>query len=78
MKTISFAFSFKPLLLRCLIYLVLEGNRKSTRVILAMGVKIGGDSDKSGKNTDLLVVINVRLLQKIALLNLTNRNLFKK
>ena len=54
------------------------GNRKSTRVILAMGVKIGGDSDKSGKNTDLLVVINVRLLQKIALLNLTNRNLFKK
>ena len=43
-----------------------------------MGVKIGGDADKSGKNTNLLVIICVRLLQKIGLLDLTNRTRFKK
>ena len=39
---------------------------------------IGGDADKSVKNTLLLVVICVRLLQKISLIDLTNRNRFKK
>ena len=38
-----------------------------------MGVTIGGDAAKSGKNTNLLVIMSVRLLQKIGLLDLTNR-----
>ena len=38
-----------------------------------MGVKIGGDAAKIGKNTHLLVVMRVRLLQNIGLLDLTNR-----
>ena len=43
-----------------------------------MGVTIGVDADKSGKNTHLLVVMRVRLFQKIGLLNLTNGDQFKK
>ena len=44
---------------------------------LEMGVTIGVDSAISGKNTHLLVIMHVRLLQKIGLLYLTNRNQFK-
>ena len=43
-----------------------------------MGVIIGGDSAKSGKNTHLLVVMRVRLSQKIGLLDLMNWTRFKK
>ena len=43
-----------------------------------MGVTIGVDAAKSGKNTHFLVIINVRSLQKIGPLNLTKRNRFKK
>ena len=57
----------------CLIYLVLEGGRKSTNIRLAMGVTIGGDAAKSVKNTHLLVIMCVRLSQKIGLLDFTNR-----
>ena len=38
-----------------------------------MGVAIGGDAAKSDKNTDLLVIMRVRLSQKIGPLDLTNR-----
>ena len=43
-----------------------------------MGVKIGHDAAKSGKNTHLLVIICVRISQKIGLLDLINHNGFKK
>ena len=43
-----------------------------------MGVTVGGDADKSGKNTHLLVVMRVRKLQNVGLLDLTNRDQFKK
>ena len=43
-----------------------------------MGVTIGGDTAKSGKNAHLLVVMQVRLLQKIGPLDLTNPTEFKK
>ena len=43
-----------------------------------MEVTIGGDAAKSFKNTHLLVIIHVRLSQKIGPLDLTNRTLFKK
>ena len=43
-----------------------------------MGVTIGCDAAKSGKNTHLLVVMCVRLSQKIGPLDLTNRTRFKK
>ena len=43
-----------------------------------MGVTIGGDSDKSGKNTHLLVVMRMRILQNIGLIDLTHRTQFKK
>ena len=43
-----------------------------------MGVTIGGDAAKIGKNTHLLVVICVRILQKTYLLDLINRTRFKK
>ena len=56
----------------CLIYSVLEGDHKSTKTGLAMGVKIGGDTAKSNKNTHLLVIMRVRLSQKIGLLDLKN------
>ena len=43
-----------------------------------MGVKIGGDAAKSGKNTHLLVVIPVVWWQNIGLLELMNRTWFKR
>ena len=43
-----------------------------------MGAKIGYNAAKSGKNTHLLVIMRVMLLQKIGLLNLTNQTRFKK
>ena len=78
MKKLSFAAPFKPGLLRCLIYLVLEGGRKYTKSGLAMGVTTGGDATKSGKNTHLLVIMRMSLSQKIGLLDSTNRTQFKK
>ena len=78
MKICSFASAFKPFLVRCLIYLVLEGVRKSTKNGLAMEVTIGGDAAKSVKNTHLLVIMRVKLLQKMSLLDLTNRTRFEK
>ena len=62
----------------CLLYLMLEGGRKSTKIGLAMGMKIGGDTTKIGNNTHLLVTMRVRLSQKIGLLDLTNWTRFKK
>ena len=52
--------------------------RKSTKNGLTMGVTIGGDAEKSGENTHLLVIMRMRLSQKIDLLDLTNRTQFKK
>ena len=43
-----------------------------------MQVTIGGDAAKSCKNTHLLVIMRMRISQKIVLLNLTNRTWFKK
>ena len=43
-----------------------------------MGVTIGDDDAKSGKKTHLLVIMRMSLSQKIGLLELTNRNQFKK
>ena len=37
-----------------------------------MGVKIGGDAAKNGKNTHLLMVMHMRLSQNIGFLNLDN------
>ena len=42
------------------------------------GVTIGGDAEKSANNNNLLVIMRVRLSQKIGLLDLTNRTRFKK
>ena len=56
-----------------LIYLVLEGGRKSTKKVLTMGVTNGGGAAKIGKNTRLLVIMCVRLLQNIGLIDLKNR-----
>ena len=50
---------------------------KSTKIGPAMGVTIGGGAAKIGKNTHLLVVIHVRLSQKIGPLNMTNRTRYK-
>ena len=41
-------------------------------------MKIGGDAAKSGKNTNLVVIMHMRLSQKIILIDLTNRTQFKK
>ena len=62
----------------CQIHLVLEGGSKSTKIGLAMGLTIGGDAAKSGKNTHLLVIMRMRLSQKIGLLDLTNQTRFKE
>ena len=64
--------------MRCLIGSVSEGGHKSANIGLAMGVAIGGAAAKSGKNTNLLVIMRVRLSQKIGLHNLTNRTRLKK
>ena len=58
--------------------MVLEGGHKIAKIGLAMGVAIGGAAAKSGKNTHLLVIMRVRLSQKIGLHNLTNQTRFKK
>ena len=52
---------------------MLERERKSTKIGLAMEVKIGIDGIKSVKNTYLLVIMRVKLSQKIGMLDLTNR-----
>ena len=77
-KTFLFASPFKPGLLRCLIYLVLEGGHKYTKIGLAMGVTIGGDAAKSGENTHLLVIMGVRLSQKIGYARLDESDSIKK
>ena len=61
----------------CQIYSVLEGGRKSTKIGLSIGVTIGGDATKICKNTNLLVIMHVRLSQEIGLLELENRTQFK-
>ena len=43
-----------------------------------MGVTIEGDAEKIGKNTHLLVIMRVRVLQKIGLLDLKNLTRFLK
>ena len=43
-----------------------------------MGVRIGVNSAKIGKNTHLLVAMRVRILQNIGLPELMNRTRFKK
>ena len=48
------------------------------KTVLAMGVTIRGDAAKSGKSTILLVIMHARLSQKICLLDLKNKTLFKK
>ena len=57
---------------------MLEGEGKSTKIGLAMGVTIGGYAAKSGNNTHLLVVMRVMLSQNIGLPELKNRTRFKK
>ena len=59
-------------------YLVLGGGHKFTKIGLAMGTTIGGNAAKSGKKNHFLVVRCLRLLQKIVLLDLTNRTRLKK
>ena len=56
----------------------MEGDHKSTKNGLAIGVTIGYDAAKSGKNTHLLMIMCKRLSQEIGLLDLMNRNQFKK
>ena len=53
----------------CLIYLVLYRGHKSTKNGLAMGLTIGGDAEKIGRETPVLVIICVRISQKIGLLD---------
>ena len=57
---------------------MLEGEHKSTKNGLSMGVKIGGDAENSGKKNHLLVIMHVRLSHKIGLLDLANGTLSKK
>ena len=52
---------------------MLEGDFTLTKTGLEMGVTIGGGDAKGGKNTHLLVIMNVRLFQKIGLLGLMNQ-----
>ena len=42
------------------------------KIGLAMGITIGGDATKSGKNTHLLVIMRMKLSKKIGLIDLTN------
>ena len=48
------------------------GPQIQKQIYYNMGVKIGGDAEKIGKNTHLLVIMGVRISQKIGLLELTN------
>ena len=57
---------------------MLEGEHTSTKIGLARGVTIEGDAAKNGNNTNFSVVMCVRLLQKIGMIDLTNRTRFKK
>ena len=57
---------------------MLEGGHKSTNIVLALGLTIGGDAEKIVKNTCLLVIMHVRLSQKMGEQNLTNHTRFKK
>ena len=57
---------------------MMEGGWKYAKNGPAMGVMIGSDAAKSGKNTNLLLIMRVRLSQRIGLHNLTNRTRFKK
>ena len=43
---------------------MLKEGQETTKNGLAMEVKIGGDAAKSGNNTNLLVIIHMRLSQK--------------
>ena len=70
-KTLLFAFLFLTGLLRCLIYLLLGGYHKSTKIGLSIELIIGGDA-VIGKNTHLLVLMRVRLSQKIGMIDLKN------
>ena len=45
----------------CLIGSVLGGGQKSAKIGPEMGMKIGGDAVKSGKNTCLFVIMRVRI-----------------
>ena len=49
----------------CLISLMFEGGFKSAKNRLSMGDTIGGDTEKSGNNTHLLVIMCARLLEKL-------------
>ena len=77
-KIFLFSVPFKPGLIRCLLSLVLEGGRKFTKIGIAMGATIGDADAKRGKNTHLLVIMRVRISQKIGLHNLMNQTQFKK
>ena len=57
---------------------MLEGGHKSTKIGLEMEVTIEVDAEEIGNNTHLLVIIRMRLSQKIGLLDLTNRTRFKR
>ena len=56
---------------------MLEGGLKSKKNGLAMGLIIWGDAEESVKNTYLLAINTVRLLQKIGIINLMNQTRFK-
>ena len=75
-------FSLKPSfytgLLRCIIGSMLEWGTQIWKNGLATGVKIWGNAAKSGKDSHLLVIMCMRLSQKISLHNLTNWSWFKK
>ena len=60
MKCFSFVTPFYPILLMCLIYMVLEGGLISTNIGLEMGVAIGGDAVKVGKNIHFLMIMRAR------------------
>ena len=57
---------------------MLKEGQETTKNDLAMEVKIGGDAAKSGNNTNLLVIIHMRLSQKNLLLDFNNWTQFKK
>ena len=67
-----FATSFSPILLRFIISLLLEASQKISKIGLEIGAIIGGADTKSGNNTHFLVIMCVKLTQKIGLHNLTN------
>ena len=48
------------------------------KIGISMGVTIGGDAEIFCKNAHLLVIMRMRLLQKIGLIDLTNRTRLKK